>query len=188
MKPTDINVMIDLETLGLGPDAMVLSIGAVVFDMQRELGDTFYIEINPETSPGKMDVDTVRFWMQQAKEGNMPPMLGTWDHDNAFAQFYSWLQNKCNYKLADLIIWSNGTDFDIPKCKNPPWRYNNVRDARTVFKLCGHLVPKIPRGEGYHNALSDAVWQAEYLTEILKVMDAQLVLPSAKEPEYDFPF
>lgn len=187
MKPTDVNVMIDLETLGLGPDAMVLSIGAVVFDMEKGLGDTFYLEISPETSPGKMDVGTVKFWMEQAKEGNMPPMNGIWFHDEAFYNFYAWLQAVCNYKLDDLIIWSNGTDFDIPKCKKAPWKYNNVRDCRTVFKLCGHLVDKTAR-TGYHNALADAKWQAEYLIQLLKVLDAQLVLPPLKEPEDDFPF
>ena len=169
MNDTQINVMVDLETLGRGPDAMVLSIGAVVFDPVdgKGLGERFYVEIDPETSPGKMDVGTVHFWMQQAKDGNFPPMNGTARHEWAFQEFYTWLQAKCNYQLNNLIIWSNGTDFDIPKCKNPPWKYSNVRDCRTIFKVFG-LPEDMPPSQNHHNALADAEWQAVYLINILK--------------------
>lgn len=167
MDKSDINVMLDLETLGLGPDALVLSIGACVFDLEKGLGDRFYIEIDPKTSTGEVDIDTIKFWMKEATKGNLPPMDGIWCHEHAFTEFYNWLQRKCDFQLSNLIIWTNGTDFDIPKCKNPPWKYSNVRDARTIFKLFSEYGLK-PLRQDHHNALADAEWQAVYLTSILK--------------------
>lgn len=44
----DVHVMVDVETLGLQQNAIVLSIGAVVFDptpRDRGLGDEFYLSL-----------------------------------------------------------------------------------------------------------------------------------------------
>ena len=171
-----VHVMVDLENLGTGPDAMVLSIGACTFGLERRIPEqTFYREINPETATGIIDVSTAKFWMEQASKGVMPPMLGAYAQVTAVLNFMDWLKIVGAYD--NLVVWANGTDFDIPKLdrlfkeiKVPTssvWKYNAVRDCRTIYKLFGNYGIK-PERNNYHNALADAVWQAEYLISIVK--------------------
>lgn len=172
------HVMVDLETLGLRPCAQVLSIGAVVFDVDRDLGDTFYAEINPEDYSGSVDMSTLKFWFKEAAKGNLPPMDGTYSLGNALAHFFAYLKKVHTGDKKDLHIWCQGTDFDIPKLQHLaevvgmklPWEYNNVRDCRTIFKQFGHLGIK-PDNIAKHNALDDAEYQARYLISILRVLE-----------------
>lgn len=165
------NVMIDLETLGIASDAKIISIGAVVFDVEKDLGDTFYIELDWNCG-GQIEANTVKFWMQQASKGNLPPM-GNTVLSMALSKFIDYLKTVSENK--ELIVWANGSDFDIPKLYHvfslcnyaPPWKYNNVRDYRTVSKLFSEYGLK-PEKIGHHNALADAKWQAIHLISILK--------------------
>lgn len=175
-KPTKshVNVMIDLETLGLKPDAMILSVGAVVFDVDRDLGEEFYMEIEPETYRGSIDISTLRFWFQQAAKGNLPPLDGANAAFRVAGELFQWLDSY-NTETTELVLWANGTDFDIPKLTRLvnkhstflPWKYSNVRDYRTVAKLLGTFGEK-PEKSGHHNALADAKWQAKHLISIAK--------------------
>lgn len=173
-EKTAIHVMIDTETLGLSPGAMMLSVGAVVFDIDKGLGKQFYMEIDPETYRGYIDMSTLRFWFDQAVKGNVPPLKGE-SHAGVVAELlYNWLNN-CNGKDSKLILWANGTDFDIPKLTrllnrhspDLPWKYNDVRDYRTVVKMFGAYGIKPDKTER-HNALADAKWQALHLISIIK--------------------
>lgn len=181
---TKTHVMVDLETLGLAPCAQVLSIGAVVFDIERDLGDTFYVEIDPEDHTGSVDMSTLKFWFGQAAKGILPPMNGTYRLIGAIEDFRSYLKKVHQGQRKDLVIWANGTDFDIPKLQHLaevvglelPWEYNNVRDCRTMFKLFGHLGIK-PENLAKHNALADAEYQAKYLISIIRRLRLRGIFP-----------
>lgn len=168
-----VNVMVDLETLGTGPDAKVISIGAVIFDVEKELGDSFYQEISWEVSSGTMDVGTIKFWMDQSSKGNTPPMSSVAPEWQVVSDFRTWLKDIKGSN--DLTIWANGTDFDIPKLDRlltlnnylHLWKYNSVRDYRTVAKLFETYGEK-PLRFGHHNALADAKWQATHLLSIAR--------------------
>jgi DNA polymerase III epsilon subunit-like protein len=169
-----IRVMVDTETLGLKADAIILAIGAVVWDIDRDLGDEFYVEIDPATYLGEIEIETMKFWMLQAAAGNPCPCEGTIGLSSAWAMFYNWLQKISDYGTKRLEIWSNGTDFDIPKLyyaaeslgEEILWAYNDVRDYRTIAKEFGKYGEK-PEKACHHNALSDAIWQAKHLISIL---------------------
>lgn len=75
MFPTD--VMVDIETMGSGADAAVVSIGAVAFPRtgawtpKREVDwrETFYLTIDLKDAAkhgGTVDADTIRWWLQQS--------------------------------------------------------------------------------------------------------------------------
>lgn len=165
-----INVMIDLETLGMGESAIICSIGACTF-MTAEPQKTFYHELDIEKQPGRVfDPSTVKFWM---KQGNAP-VHGTYQLSSVLSGLNVWLENL----KQPVIIWANGTDFDIPMlkhayqyyCMKPNWRYDAVRDYRTMRKL----FPNIKADEftgSKHNALDDAINQAAHLTKILRYME-----------------
>lgn len=175
-----INIMIDTETLGMSESAIILSVGAVVFDIDRDLGDEFYMELDPEEYQGSIHMSTIKFWMDQETKC---PMKGISKPLDVILGLNYWIMEIS--KGQEVQIWCNGTDFDIPKLtymyglKNTPlpWKYNSVRDYRTIAKLFGEYGNK-PETIEKHNALEDAKWQAKHLISIvqsLKVSGLQCV-------------
>ena len=151
------NVVIDLETLGLSPSSVILSIGAV-----KENGDTFYTELDwrDQQECGRaVDVSTCLWWGGQDKK--LCPLDGTQTLYYALEGLQDFLE--CE-KKEDLYIWARGTDFDIALLNHAfrqemleiPWIYKNVRDIRTALAI------KECMREDYnpilkHHALSDAI-------------------------------
>ena len=67
-----IDIMLDLETLGKLPDAAIIAIGAVHFDLETSaIQSRFYTVVDLESSVdsgGIMDASTVLWWLQQNEE------------------------------------------------------------------------------------------------------------------------
>ena len=103
------HVMVDLETLGMGENAIVLSIGAVVFSKDGFSQD-FYVEIDPAKYPGSVDLDTIKFWMQQSVVGNLAPMAGTNTMPQALEQFHNWLLEVSAGSPSCLLYTSDAAD------------------------------------------------------------------------------
>ena len=163
--------MIDLETLGMKHDAMILSIGAVQFDLDGPLKDReLYIElVTYSRACNSIDPGTVKFWIEETKKGNPPPMSGTASPYYACCQLIDFM----GVLERDDELWVNGTDFDIPKLQHLfetngatiPWKYNQVLDLRTLSKLFPDVTWLV--NEHKHNALSDARCQAQHAADIL---------------------
>ena len=163
--------MIDLETLGLKHDAVILSIGAVRFDSDGPIpGEELYIELDTESQPEhRVDIDTLKWWMHQTSIGNPMPVHGKVKPHHACFQLFDFL----GIVEKEDEIWANGINFDMPKLEHLittqgcylPWKYHQVRDLRTLSKL----FPGIPCGvnEQKHNALCDARVQAQLAADIL---------------------
>jgi len=105
------DLMIDIETLATGPDAMVMTIAAQVFDpLSTGWPDRhFYARVTPESQPNrKTDDTTIEWWAQQGPEAQREVFeeVGRRDlHD-------------CLDELGKLIwqsdrIWANGICFDM---------------------------------------------------------------------------
>lgn len=168
------DVMVDLETLGNGSDAVIVSIGAVEFDHRAPaVGREFYAVIDPHTcleAGLRMDASTVTWWMSQSDSAravfaatNKIPLR------DALAAFSAWLpQNSC--------VWGNGASFDNAILSNAyracgmtqPWKFWDDRCYRTLK----NLRPDVPfeRVGTHHNALSDALSQAHHAVDILRAM------------------
>ena len=74
------NIMLDLETMGSGPRAAIVSIGAVFFDLQTgELGAEFEVAVDLRESVkfGEMNADTVLWWLEQSDEARRQVTEGT---------------------------------------------------------------------------------------------------------------
>lgn len=62
--------MLDLETMGNGPQAAIIAIGTVAFDMSG-IKDRFYTQVSLESSVRAgliADPSTITWWMQQSDE------------------------------------------------------------------------------------------------------------------------
>lgn len=167
------NVMVDLETLGKGSDAVILSIGAVAFD-ETGVGSDFYANIDPEscTRVGmKMDASTVMWWMTQGDQARQVFKDGS-RLDIVLRNFTLWFAS-----VGAENVWGNGATFDNVILSNAytlaglerPWSYRGDRCYRTLKALLPDV--KAPPNFGTaHNALDDARYQAIHAVELLKAL------------------
>lgn len=168
------HLMIDLETMGLRPNAAIVAIGAVFFD-QSNLYEEFYraIRLDSCTALGlTTDQSTVDWWVKQD-----PIIRAAWDNDqavpllDALSDFTKFVCDHSNAKI--LRPWGNGADFDLVLMKSaydafaadPPWQFYNQRCFRTMKSV--FPAPKVPRTEAHH-ALADAKYQVQTLHTVLK--------------------
>lgn len=166
------HVMIDIETLGVTPDAAILAIGACAFDPETgDVGDTFYagIELSYAIKNRRIDADTLAWWLKQSEAArNAAFFQGTYTLREALEALTAWLPSPA-------VVWGNGSGFDITLLENAylqvgllvPWNYRNVRDMRTIVALEAVGKDEIPPVGTAHNALDDAIWQATYVSKAL---------------------
>lgn len=173
--------MVDLETLGTRAGCSILSIGAVLFSSSAPewKGPTFYTPVNRLSCAQaglKESPDTVAWWRGQG-EGARAVLaeadLGTTATlAEALKAFAAWLTLHTDTKAVQ--VWGNGADFDNPILSAAydaagvpqPWGAYSGRCYRTLKSLCPS--EKIVRTGTHHNALDDAVSQAEHAVRILR--------------------
>jgi len=179
------HVMLDLETLGTKPGCAIVSIGACVFDVDG-VHDKFYRAINVTKKfglqPLALDPGTVSWWMGQSPEARAvfsdPERVSTYD---AILDFKNWwiTQAPLNLHVAE-FLWCHGATFDAPILEAvynaiddvPPFKFYNVRDTRTLYALAD-VYPDRAKGT-HHNALDDAVGQAEAVIKSYEVLGRSL--------------
>jgi len=163
------DVMIDLETLSVLPNAAILTIGAVKFNRYGRLqkledSNTFYrrIIINSCFEKGLVSSKNTESWWADQEDDVKYEALTHPDRvplDQALQEFTSWFKgSRC--------IWGNGIDFDgvimdsaYRACDmEKPWKFWNTRDCRTIFDLAGVKMADLPANSKHH-ALHDAYRQ-----------------------------
>lgn len=171
-----IAVMLDLETLGLSTDCVIISISAVKFDLGAphfEILATFNRLINIEGQINRrLEAQTVMWWMNQTKEAQQEllhqPRHGLHNVGKDFFLWYSIEPPKPK------TIWSKGVDFDIKimteyyrsQSATVPWNYRDQRCYRTLAETLPTAIPQHRVVE--HTAKGDAEHQAEHLFMIWK--------------------
>lgn len=170
------NVMIDLETMGIRPNAAIVAIGGLFFDERRTYKE-FYTPVSLQSCIDhglSVSQSTVDWWAKQPAETR-----ATWDVPNA-PSLLTALTMFCDF-VRDVTIkpWGNGVDFDMVVLKSafeavgaePPWKYYNQRDFRTIRDL--FPVTGVER-TGAHTALGDCKYEVNVLQEICLVHGIKL--------------
>lgn len=164
------DVMLDLETLGVQPGCVVLSIGAVFFDFEKGLlGQEFYRNIDRASSEQvglKVEPDTEAWWAKQNAAARVALQADPQPVRNVVREFHQWF-----FRNGGVRVWSHGATFDIPLWdavakkvgEKNPWKYTTARDTRTAFDLWGFDYNNAKRSGTHHNALHDAKHQAAML-------------------------
>lgn len=188
------DVMIDIETLSTAPDAEILSVGAVPFRLNEQT-DNFH-ENNIwrprvwQLAPngGRIDRDTIAWWMKQ----------GDLARAQAFPEtgYVSFLQFSYELEIwlheldgtVDIYfpegvpspavrIWGHGPHFDMAILdmahwrnlgRPAPWKYNAVRDTRTLWHAAGidwDTRIKELNPDHAHDPMHDAIAQAKLVQE-----------------------
>ena len=132
-------VMIDIETMSThNSNALILSVGALEFGLGSagySLGEKRLWVLDPveQLLLGRhVDPKTQTFWKGQPPEAAEHFVYGAQEPLDQFQE-----------SLAEFLkdtdeLWANGVVFDIGNLASlfdtPPWKYNVVRDARTVYR------------------------------------------------------
>lgn len=169
-------IMIDLETLATTPDAAILTIGAVRFDLDGNEIETpemksFYVKVDLEscTELGlTISDDTLAWWAKQSAEAQEEAFS---EHDRTHIK--DAMSDLYKFCWGAKRVWSHGAGFDIPICehifrkinKGYPWNFWAVRDTRTVFDL--GIDPTRPPVLKHH-ALEDAWNQAVGVQNVVR--------------------
>lgn len=178
MSEQRIDVMIDLETMGLGTNAPILSIGAVAFNcFGYGIEATFHRGISLEDSMAngrRPTASTILWWLQQSDEAREQVRQkggGGARLAGVLAAFDAWIKSLPGVPY----VWGNGANFDIAILEQAyldagmrtPWGYRNARCFRTVMSEFGAesdwVKPVVA-----HDALADAEAQARTLQNCMR--------------------
>jgi hypothetical protein len=168
------HLMVDIEGLGTGPDAAILTIAAQSFDPfgTGYYDRHYYARITLESQENRcIQDDTLAWWATQPlaqkeafAEDNRVPL------DQALDELYrlAWQHD---------YIWAQGPTYDINILehayksynKTQPWQFYRIRDSRTVLSLWpGRPVPPTS-----HHALEDTRKQINILQQTLKHLEVK---------------
>lgn len=161
------DIMLDLETLSTRPDATILTFGACKFNPydQEDITDAIYFRINvdEQIDLGRhVDDDTIEWWGNQSADVYAEAFSP--DDRIALVKFTEELNR---FIVGAKNIWAQGPVFDVVILENlyrqlgipAPWQYWQIRDSRTLLSTLGD--PREKNKAGLHNALEDAVSQAQ---------------------------
>lgn len=174
-----INVMLDLETLGKAAGCPILSIGAVTFDAKTgRLGPTFYVIVRESWLDRvryrlSINKDTIDWWDRQSYEAK-EILRAVKDAEHRLPEALQLFNGYLKSLHDEVAVWGNGSDFDnaiIQYCYEktgiePAWKFWNNRCYRTLKNLNRDV--KMTRTGTHHNALDDAISQADHAIQILR--------------------
>jgi hypothetical protein len=183
-RNTYIHCMIDLETYALTSNAYIRSIGACFFD-ENGVVDSFYESCDGSRQDlADVEDEAVNWWRSQSDEAKAalanPQNNRLEDTLNSLSRWITAelaMQRRVRRRPdLDVCVWGNGSDFDLVILTNAyrrcgidiPWKWYNVRCYRTLKSLAAYAVPKPKFVGARHDALNDALFQAEHASMILK--------------------
>lgn len=170
------DIMLDIECLGVAPDALILNIAAIGFDpCSTEVfpQHSVYYRIDPDSQPDRnIDEATVSWWAQQSPDAKHEAF-----DDNDRVPLKQALDDLAVLLWKGTRIWANGITYDMTILEHAfkqygmplPWKYYRVMDARTVFKMC----PNEQRLANNHHALQDCINQVDLLQRCFRRLNVR---------------
>ncbi len=193
------NIALDIETLSTQPTAAIINIAARAFTFSQGAikDDKAKFSCLVSASSCAMDglhfdMDTVRWWSEQSPMAKAPfeqltgqeiPIIKALDNLIHFVG-----QIRALSPDNRILVWCQGTDFDIPILRNAynvvwgvhePWHRHEIRDARTFINTTIGLIRPdvqdpytiIPKNPYWHphEALSDVdqlIWNVLHVQEL----------------------
>lgn len=175
-------IMFDIETLDTKPTAVVLSLGAVMFERDGTVVDRFYrvLSIQEQIDAGRtVSESTLLWWLGQdhnaIAEAFAPVRRPV---ASALGEFYGWAKEKPVASITK--FWANGPNFDGTILEDlarnfgalVPWGYNQLRDQRTLVDAAGFSIsshdPSIIGTP--HTPVYDCEFQISVITECREIL------------------
>jgi 3' exoribonuclease, RNase T-like len=175
------HMMIDLETLGTSTNAMVVTVAAVVFNVDPagiEFGPGIDMSVDIERAAkdgAVINVDTVTWWLTQSEEAReaLVAKLVKGDLETAVLHELSLLYAEYTHPLTQ--VWSLPAAFDLRLLREMaarhdmalPWPHWQERCLRTAAAMHPRGKELRVKPELAHDAMSDAVAQARWLGRLM---------------------
>ena len=173
-----IHGMIDLETLGVEPDSVIITLGAVKFDpySDAEPNHGLYLRCDVEEQSEK-ELKKLGFDLKATGYGEFADVeydeSAFGDHERVNMDSLTKQLNK--WCVGVDFLWCQGPLFDYAILQNLyknvgkpcPWNFWQIRDSRTVFGMM-QTDPRKAIQEELHNALADCYYQAKCLQQTYK--------------------
>jgi hypothetical protein len=157
-EPPQVLVVVDLETLALGPRPVITQAAMLGYDLEEdEMLDARHVQyypVEPQQQiipPRRISASTIAWWMKQSDEARDRFEQSTGDEflelpalaRHLISTFHQLTGGK-RYEL-----YARGPQFDVVALETlldelglaAPWRYDMVRDSRTLCAAAG-LNPK----------------------------------------------
>jgi len=183
------DVSIDIETLSLTNRALILSIGACVFDINTgKVKNSFYVSLDhkPELiNRFELSQSTVDWWAKQSAEAHLALEKNKVDGENAIRQLVAWMHQMYRYERSanNNRMWAKDPQFDLANLgytlrvygHKVPWEFYEERSMRTIVDLAKEISGKSTgefsvRPKIAHDALSDAIAQAETISAAFNLL------------------
>ena len=175
------DIMLDIETWSVKPNAVVTSVAAMAFDPRGNCaGSHIYRDLDCQKQIDKggfaVDASTIRFWMGNKNSDAFEMMLKpeTLPIEYALESVAGFVRELGCYGG----IWANSPSFDVVIMDHlfaqfgigTPWRYSQSRDVRTIKALAGidanYMPPNFdPTTFVAHDPVSDCEWQIAVVQE-----------------------
>jgi len=196
-KYRTIDIMLDLETIGLCDNVVITQLSAVAFSMHDgTIFETFneHIGIRNSVQKGlKIDGSGMEWWFKQPdkiyEDVFVKAMASEIKIEDTLQKFTNWIESlKSFYGLdykANVNVWGNGALADNKWIRQaykvcnmePPWGFRDDRDVRTIVELGRRLFDyeysKVPFEGTVHNAIDDCKHQIKYCSEIYNKLKNQ---------------
>ncbi|EAO5288861.1 3'-5' exoribonuclease [Salmonella enterica] len=182
------NVMVDIETTGTAHHSAITSAAASVFNpLTGEICAEKYIKFkwkeDCKICGGKIDADTVEWWMKQSSEARAE--LITCDRQlspfDALMRLFDFIRKHCDE--IPVYVWAKSPSFDLSlikdaaeRCGIPaemiPWKFRNERDVRTIEGIGAQLNIPLPYGKKdvTHHALADVRGQISNVATVMSFL------------------
>jgi hypothetical protein len=173
--------MLDIETMGTKSYSAIVSIGAVLFDIETgETRDPYHQKIFLDSALDAgltVDGDTVMWWLGQgeaARESLTSAPIAELKHAlRGFASFYDFSSLEA--------IWGNSPRFDCGLLQNAfdrvglktPWDFRKERCLRTLVSFAPHIKEQTEKPVNQHDALADCLYQVKYCHKTWKYLNRE---------------
>lgn len=177
------HLMVDLETLGTESNSVILSIGAVFFDLDTgKLGAEYTRAITIKSCLDanlKINARTAVWWMRQEDA------LKNWANSlklelrEALSEFAEFIAMNSLGTTEELQVWGNSNRFDLGILSDAynvlqqdiPWNFRKERDVRTLVSYGEDIKTAVVKeaeqsGATLHDPLIDAKLQVKYCHRI----------------------
>lgn len=186
-----IDIMTDIETLGVGENVTIIQLSAVAFDIQSgSIISTFnqHIDISKDKNLN-VDGSTLAWWLHPDRKDLLSEIVLKGDISlvGALMTFKHWILGfDANGGIKNVYLWGNGILFDNRiiqdiMTKNNieyPIFYRNDRDVRTIVDLAcmklnisaDELKMKLEEVGTKHDAYSDSLYQINLVSYCYKIL------------------
>lgn len=138
------DIMLDLETLGKGENAVVLQIGFALFNRadihQRPITRTIFPNIQDQLDDFReIDEDTMTWWTCHNHDGWLYQMAR---ERTPTSEVFDWIDSVVKtHTNNETLWWAKSTPFDMSIMKSyygtELWNFRNVHDMRTLRLAAG---------------------------------------------------